>query len=249
MVTQQELCQIKNTPLLDLFPEVTPYSTGYIAVGDGHELYWEQSGNPEGMPVVVLHGGPGSGAGPIHRRFFDPDHYRIVIFDQRGCGRSTPLGSLEGNTRQNLVDDMEKLRAHLNIDKWMLFGGSWGSTLALSYAAQHADRCLAMILRGIFLCEKEEIDWFMSGIQTIFPEAWDQFSGLFDESDPEKLLQKYYAALTGDDKDLQMQAAIRWSLYEGACSLLHPNYDTITTDEQKEHALTLAKTGSALFRE
>ncbi len=244
----QELSQIKNMPLLDLFPAITPYSTGYLAVGDGHELYWEQSGNPDGVPIVVLHGGPGSGASAIHRRFFDPDHYRIVIFDQRGAGRSTPHGSLKGNTTANLVADTEKLREHLHIDQWILFGGSWGSTLALNYAVAHADRCLAMILRGIFLCEQSEIDWFMSGIQTIFPEAWEQFAGLFDEDDPAKLLDKYYDALTCGDQKREMQAAIRWSLYEGACSLLQPNYETITTDEQKDHALTLARIEAHYFK-
>ena len=244
----QELSQIKNTPLLDLFPEVTPYSRGFLEVSDGHELYWEQSGNPDGVPIVVLHGGPGGGASGIHRRFFDPDHYRIIVFDQRGAGRSTPLANLTGNNTANLVQDMEDLRVHLGLERWILFGGSWGSTLALSYAVHYADRCAGMILRGIFLCEQSEIDWFMSGMQTIFPEAWEQFASLFDESDPRVLLDHYYDALTGENPKLMMEAAIRWNLYEGACSLLQPNYETITTDEQKRHALTMARIEAHYFK-
>lgn len=243
----RELCQISNTPFLDLFPEITPYASGFLEVSHGHEMYWEQSGNPDGVPIVFLHGGPGAGTSPMHRRFFDPEHYRIIVFDQRGCGRSTPLGCIDHNTTADLVADMESLRTHLSLDQWILFGGSWGSTLALSYALKHANRCAGMILRGVFLCEQHEIDWFMSGIHTVFPEAWQQFAGLFEKEEGTTLLEQYYAALTGDDEKLQMQAAIRWTLYEGACALLLPNYETITTDEQKRHALTIAKIEAHYF--
>jgi len=199
--------------LMDLFPHIIPYSSGYLQVDHVHNIYWEQSGNPDGVPIVMLHGGPGAGASPMHRRFFNPEHYRIIIFDQRGAGRSAPLGSLENNTAQHLVDDLDALRRHLNIDRWHLFGGSWGSTLAMLYAIQHPSQCISIIMRGIFLCEAEEIDWFLHGIRTIFPEAWEQFTGILDETERDDILESYYARLTHDDPDIQMEAAIRWSLY------------------------------------
>jgi len=237
-----------RTPLLDLFPAITPYSSGFLAPDHTHNLYWEQSGNPDGVPIVLLHGGPGAGATPTHRRFFDPDYYRIIIFDQRGCGRSHPLGTLENNTTAHLVEDIERLRKHLNIERWHIFGGSWGSTLALSYAIEHAERCISMILRGIFLCESEEIEWFLHGMKQCFPEAWEQFAGFLPEDEQDTLLDSYYRRLTCDDQDLQIQAAIRWSLYEGACASLLPNYETITTDEQKQHALALARIEAHYFK-
>ena len=239
----------RRTPLLDLFPPTTLYASGFLSVDETHDLYWEQSGNPDGVPILLLHGGPGAGATPIHRRFFDPDFYRIIIFDQRGAGRSHPLGCLENNTTKHLVDDIEILRKHLKIEKWHLFGGSWGSTLALAYAAQHKNRCISMILRGIFLCEKTEIDWFLYGIKTIFPEAWEQFSSLIPKEEQDDLLNAYYDRLTDDTKpDLQIEAAVRWNLYEGACSSLIPNYETITTQEQKKNALALARIEAHYFK-
>lgn len=237
----------RRAPLMDLFPALAPYSSGFLAVDDIHNLYWEQSGNPDGVPIVLLHGGPGAGATPTHRRFFDPDHYRIVIFDQRGSGRSHPLGSLERNTTKNLLGDIEMLRKHLNIERWHIFGGSWGSTLALLYANQNPGRCLSLILRGIFLMEQEEIDWFLYGIKTVFPEAWDQFSNFLPPGEQKNLLGGYYRRLTGEDEKIRLQAAIRWSLYEGACSSLLPNYETITTEEQKQHALALARIEAHYF--
>ena len=234
--------------LLDLFPPITPYSSGYIAVDDIHNLYWEQSGNPDGVPIILLHGGPGAGATAVHRRFFDPEHYRIIIFDQRGAGRSTPLGCITNNTALLLTQDIETLRQHLNIKAWHIFGGSWGSTLAIHYALQHKERCISLILRGIFLCEQSEIDWFLYGMQTIFPEAWEQFANFIDPSEQDDLLAAYYKRLTNDkDTETQMQAAVLWSLYECACSSLMPNYETITTDEQKKHALALARIESHYF--
>ena len=235
-------------PLLDLFPPLTPYSSGFLAVDATHNIYWEQSGNPDGVPILLLHGGPGAGATPTHRRFFDPDHYRIIVFDQRGSGRSHPLGSIENNTRQHLVNDIELLREHLRVERWHLFGGSWGSTLALSYAIQHPQHCISMILRGIFLCEQREIDWFLYGMEKIFPEAWEQFAGFLPEDEQDQLLDGYYKRLTGPDEDTQIEAAIRWSLYEGACSSLLPNYETLTTPEQKAHALALARLESHFFK-
>ncbi len=240
---------VRRAPLLDLFPPTTPYSSGFLNVDSIHNLYWEQSGNPDGIPIILLHGGPGAGATPIHRRFFDPDFYRIVIFDQRGSGRSHPIGCTENNSTEHLVDDIETLRNHLNIKKWHIFGGSWGSTLALSYAIEHKNKCLSLILRGIFLCEQEEIDWFLYGMKTIFPEAWEQFVGFIPENEQGDLLNAYYKRLTNEnDRKTQINAAVHWSLYEGACSSLMPNYETITTDEQKQRALALAKIEAHYFK-
>ena len=235
-------------PLMDLFPAITPYSSGFLSVDATHNLYWEQSGNPDGVPILLLHGGPGAGATPTHRRFFDPDHYRIVIVDQRGSGRSHPLGSLENNTREHLVDDLETLRAHLKIQRWHLFGGSWGSTLALSYAIKYPKQCLSMIMRGIFLCEQNEIDWFLHGMRQIFPEAWEQFASHIPQNEQDDLLNAYYARLTDENETAREEAAIRWALYEGACSLLRPNYETITTAEQKQQALALARIEAHYFK-
>ncbi|MGH1455150.1 MAG: prolyl aminopeptidase [Alphaproteobacteria bacterium] len=247
--TQNATPLVRRAPLLDLFPPTTPYASGFLNVDPTHNLYWEQSGNPDGIPIVLLHGGPGAGASPVHRRFFDPDFYRIIIFDQRGAGRSTPLGSLENNTTENLVNDIEALRKHLSIKKWHIFGGSWGSTLALSYAIKHRSKCISMILRGIFLCEQNEIQWFLYGIKTIFPEAWEQFANFIPKEERDDLLNAYYKRLTNDnDPQTQITAAVHWSLYEGACSSLMPNYETITTDEQKHHALALAKIEAHYFK-
>ena len=238
---------IRRQPLLDLFPPITPYSSGFLEADAVHNLYWEQSGNPDGVPVLLIHGGPGAGATPTHRRFFDPDHYRIIIFDQRGAGRSHPLGSVINNTTNHLLQDIEALRRHLGVKRWHLFGGSWGSTLAMRYASQHPQNCISLTLRGIFLCEQKEIDWFLYGMKTVFPEAWEQFANFLPDDEQDDLLNGYYKRLTGPDQEVALQAAIRWSLYEGACSSLFPNYDTITTDEQKQHALALARIEAHYF--
>ncbi len=248
MTAKKSHTQYRRPATMDLFPSITPYSSGYLEVDDIHTLYWEQSGNPDGVPVLVLHGGPGAGASPVHRQFFDPDHYRIIIFDQRGAGRSAPLGCLKNNTTQKLIDDIETLRLHLRIQKWHLFGGSWGSTLAMLYGITNPQNCISIIMRGIFLCKHEEIDWFLHGIRTIFPEAWDQFTSILTPDEQNDILGSYYKRLTDNDKNVQIEAAIRWSLYEGACASLLPNYETITTDEQKEHALALARLEAHYFK-
>ena len=237
----------RNTPY-DLFAPLSPYSSGFLDVDDTHQLYWEQSGNPDGVPIVHLHGGPGAGATAKHRRYFDPNHYRIIIFDQRGAGRSVPLGSLKNNTRAHLLDDMEKLRVHLRVERWHLFGGSWGSTLALSYAQTHPQRCISMILRGISLLEQEEIDWFIYGMRKIFPEAWEQFASLAPAHEQKNLLDFYYKILSSDDRKAASEAAINWSLYEGACLSLIPNYQTITSDEQKDTAWSIARIESHYYK-
>lgn len=238
----------RRPALLDLFPDISPYSTGFLAVDDVHTLYWEQSGNPDGVPVVFLHGGPGEGGSPAHRRFFDPDFYRIILFDQRGAGRSTPLGSVVDNTLPHLVGDIERIRSHLGIARWHVFGGSWGSTLAIAYAQDHPECCISLILRGIFLMEQPEIDWFLYGMRSIFPEAWEQFAGLLPEEEQYDLLEGYYQRLTNGTPDEKTEAAIRWALYEGACSSLIPNYETITTDEQKRYVLAMTTIEAHYFR-
>jgi proline iminopeptidase len=231
----------------DLFPPIEPYATGTIAVDDRHTLYWEQSGNPRGLPVVFLHGGPGAGATPTHRRFFDPAVYRIIVFDQRGAGRSSPLGELAGNTTTRLVEDIETLRRHFAIERWVVFGGSWGSTLALRYAEAHPERCRALILRGIFLCRKSEVDWFLYGIRNVFPEAWRAFAGGIPETERGDLLTAYYRRLVDPDPTVHMPAARSWSIYEGACSTLLPSADTAAAFGEERMALGLARIEAHYF--
>ncbi len=206
----------------DLFPEIEPFETGMLALDGRHRMYWEQSGNPEGFPVVFLHGGPGAGASQAHRRFFDPRHYRIVVFDQRGCGRSKPFAEIRDNTTAHLVADMERLRRHLGIDRWLLFGGSWGSTLALAYGIRHAEHCAGFVLRGIFLGTRAEIDWFLFGMGTIFPEARRAFLDALPETERDDPLAAYYRRLTSPDPRVHRPAAAAWSRYESACSNLLP---------------------------
>lgn len=209
----------------DLYPAIEPNRTGMLPLDELHAMYWECSGNPAGVPVLFLHGGPGAGASPTHRRFFDPAYYRIVIFDQRGAGRSTPTGALENNTTHHLVADIERLRRHLEIESWLIFGGSWGSTLALAYGQRHPERCLGFILRGIFMCREVEVDWFMSGMRAVFPEAWRAFEGHLPPDERADLAASYYTRLINPDPAVHMPAARAWSRYEGACSTLLPSGD------------------------
>ncbi len=193
-----------------------------LEVGDGHALYWEQSGNPEGKPVVFLHGGPGAGSSPGHRRFFDPLFYNITIFDQRGSSRSTPYACIENNTTQHLITDIEALRRHLDIKNWLVFGGSWGSTLALCYGIYHPERCLGFVLRGIFLGSAAEHDWFIHGMATVFPEAHRDFKNFLPSEERENLIDAYYKRLTDPDPRVHLPAAVSWSRYETVCSTLLP---------------------------
>ena len=231
----------------DLFPEIAPYRSGRLRLDDTHEIYWEECGNPDGAPVVFLHGGPGSGCSPTHRRYFDPDHYRIVLFDQRGAGRSTPLGELGDNTTQHLVADIERLRDALGIDRWLVFGGSWGSTLALAYAQAHANAVTGLVLRGIFLGRRREIDWFVAGMARIFPEAWRAFAEHLPAAERGDLLGAYYARLTGDDETARMAAAHAWSRYEGACSTLLPDAEVAAAFEDDTTALGIARIEAHFF--
>jgi len=203
------------------YPPIEPYHVGRLPVGDGHELYFEQCGNPEGLPVVFLHGGPGSGSSPQHRRLFDPTQYRIVLFDQRGCGRSTPLGSLDANDTWHLVDDLERIRQHLDIDRWLLFGGSWGATLALAYAQKHPDRALALVLRGVFSGRRSELDWFYdSGASRLFPDHWENLVGLIPAAEQDDLVAAYRRRLTHEDRNVRAAAARAWSAWEAATVMM-----------------------------
>ncbi len=234
-------------PRGDLFPEIGPFETGYLPLSAGHVMYWEQVGNPRGRPVLFLHGGPGAGAGIVHRRFFDPAFWRVVIFDQRGAGRSRPLGSLTQNTTPDLVDDIETLRRYLNIDAWLLFGGSWGSTLALAYAQAHPDRVLGAVLRGVFLGRDTEVEWFLHGLAAIFPDIHAAFAGFIPEAERGDLLGAYLRRLTDPDPAIHMQAARAWSIYEGSCSTLLPSPDTVAAFAQDRTALGLARIEAHYF--
>jgi proline iminopeptidase len=231
----------------ELYPPIEPHRTGTLRLDARHTMYWEQSGNPRGAPVLFLHGGPGAGATAVHRRFFDPDHWRIVIFDQRGAGRSTPLGEVRDNTPAHLVADIERLRVALGIDKWLVFGGSWGSTLALDYAETHPQGCGGLILRGIFLCRAAEVAWFLYGIRRIFPEAWRAFSGFLPEAERGDLLAGYYRRLLDADPRVHLPAARAWSAYEGACSTLLPNPETVAAFSDDRLALGLARIEAHFF--
>lgn len=231
----------------DLYPPLEPFRTWTLEADSRHRLYVEESGNPDGVPVVFLHGGPGAGAGPVHRRFFDPHHYRIVIFDQRGAGRSTPHGDLTDNTTAHLVADMEKLRQALGLDRWIVAGGSWGSTLALAYAETHPGCTAALILRGIFLCRRSEIDWFLYGMRQIYPEPWRRFSGFLPEEERADLLGNYHRRLIDPDPARHMPAAKAWSLYEGECSTLLPSPETVAAFEADRMALGLARIEAHYF--
>lgn len=233
----------------ELYPPIQPYDCGLLPVDELHTLYWEQCGNPDGAPALFLHGGPGAGASPTHRRFFDPRHYRIIIMDQRGSGRSTPLGEVRRNTTEHLIADLENLRRLLGVEKWLLFGGSWGSTLALAYAQAHPERCAGLVLRGVFLMRQEEIDWFLHGMGRFFPEAQRKFVDYIPERERGDLLEAYWRRLDSPDPAVRLEAGGVWSRYEAACScLLPPREQPAYSADDEAHALGLSRIEAHYFR-
>lgn len=230
-----------------LYPAIDPRETGFLEVGDGHRIYWEISGNPDGKPAVFLHGGPGSGTHPLQRRMFDPDAYRIVLFDQRGCGRSTPHvgdgdAGLANNTTWHLVADMERLREHLDIDRWQLFGGSWGATLAIAYAETHPERVSEIVVRGVFLLRQVELDWmYAGGAGMLFPEAWAAFAAAAPRDERSDLLTAYHRMINDPDPDISASAALAWSNWEGAAVALVPDAQMMAQYAKPSFAVPFAR--------
>jgi proline iminopeptidase len=230
------------------YPPIEPFDTGYLAVGDGHDMYYEQSGNPAGKPALFVHGGPGGGGDVNARRFFDPARYRIVVFDQRGSGRSRPHASLEANTTWHLVADMQRLRRHLGLDRWLVFGGSWGSTLALAYAQSHPEAVSELVLRGIFLLRELELAWFYQfGAGLLFPEQWQRFVAPIPPTERHDLLRAFHRRLLSDDAAVRLEAARAWSVWEGATSSLKPNSKREDQFGAPEFALALARIEAHYF--
>jgi len=227
-----------------LYDPIEPYDTGHITVSDIHQLYYEQCGNPNGKPVVFLHGGPGAGLTPDYRRFFDPSAYRVILFEQRGSGRSIPHASLESNTTWDLVRDIERIREHFGIEQWLVFGGSWGSTLSLAYAETHPERVTGLILRGIFLGRKNETRWFYEegqGASAIFPEMWEQYVRIIPEAERGDMVSAYYRRLTSDDPSVRLEAARAWSLWEACALKLIPDQKLMDEFTEPEMALAVAR--------
>jgi len=214
----------------ELYPDIQPHQSGMLKLDGIHTMYWEVSGNPHGKPVLFLHGGPGAGSTPTHRRFFDPAQYRIVVYDQRGAGRSAPLGETRMNTTRILISDIETLRRHLGVERWLVFGGSWGSTLALAYAEAHPERVTELVLRGIFMLRRWELDWFYQnpgGAAALYPDLWEQYVAPIPEGERHDMIRAYYRRLTGTDSKELAAAATAWSVWEGATSYLQQNPDYV----------------------
>jgi len=226
----------------ELYPALEPFRHGFLRVSDVHEIYYEECGNPAGKPAVFLHGGPGGGSDKRARQFFDPQHYRIVVFDQRGCGRSRPSASLVENTTWHLVADLERLRKHLGIERWLVFGGSWGSTLALAYSEAHPERVSEIVLRGIFLLRYAEIRWFYQhGASEVYPDAWEAYRDAIPLDERDDFLSAYHQRLTGSDQRTALAAARAWSMWEASASFLHSNIDTIKKWGEDQFALAVAR--------
>lgn len=231
-----------------LYPPIKPYNCFHLPVGDQHALYVEESGNINGIPVLFIHGGPGAGSSDNDRRFFDPEKYRIVLYDQRGAGRSTPHAALNHNTSQHLVADIERIREHLSIERWVLFGCSWGSTLSLLYAQEHVERVMGMVLRGIFLCRQKDLDWFYQyGANQIFPDYWQQLIEPLPLGKRDNIIAAYYELLTGDNELAKMNAAKHWALWEGQCATLRQSHSVIDTFSNIHLALSLARIETHYF--
>ncbi len=231
-----------------LYPPIRPYARHELAMDRRHVLYVEEVGNPGGIPAVFLHGGPGAGCEPWHRQFFDPERYRVILFDQRGAGRSRPHAELRDNTTWHLVEDMERLRRHFGIERWLVFGGSWGSTLALAYAQTHPERVSALVLRGIFLCRPQEIRWFyQEGASRIFPDYWEDFVAPVPPERRHDLLHAYHELLTGEDELRRMAAARAWSVWEGRCATLEPDPEVVAHFRDPHVALAMARIENHYF--
>ncbi|MFW6684113.1 prolyl aminopeptidase [Komagataeibacter intermedius] len=230
------------------YPPIAPYDHGWLDTGEGHRIYWELCGNPDGIPVVFLHGGPGGGCSAFQRQMFDPARYRILLFDQRGCGRSTPHAGLVNNTTWHLVADIERLRIMTGTDAWMVFGGSWGSTLALAYAQAHPDRVSALVLRGIFTLRRAELLWYyQDGASWLFPDLWEQFVAPIPPGERHDLMAAYHRQLTSQDADVQMKAAIAWSVWEGRTITLLPGSDTVIQHADPRYALAFSRIENHYF--
>ena len=232
-----------------MYPSIEPYKQGYLDSGDGHQIYWELCGNPQGKPVVFLHGGPGAGCSPHHRQLFNPERYNILLFDQRGCGRSKPTASLENNTTQHLIADMERLRKEiLDTDKWLVFGGSWGSSLALAYAQTHPQQVTGLILRGIFTLRKKEINWFyQEGASFVFPDKWENYLAPIPEDERDDLVSAYHRRLTGEDEEEMLRCAYAWANWEGATiSLLETDNKALSFGD-KNAVLSFARIENHYF--
>lgn len=227
---------------LSLYASIEPFETGFLKVSGLHQIYYEVSGNPDGKPAVVCHGGPGGGSTPSMRRYFDPALYRIIVFDQRGCGRSTPLAELRENTTWALIEDMEKLRRHLGVERWLVFGGSWGSTLAMTYAETHPERVKGLVLRGIFTLRREELSWFyQDGASWLYPDAWEDYLKPIPEAERGDMIGAYYKRLIGADRDAQLAAAKAWSVWEGGTVSLFPSAERIESFGSDSFAIAFAR--------
>ena len=231
-----------------LYPAIDPYASGHLDVGDGHSIYWERAGTPGAKPAIFLHGGPGGGISPDHRRLFDPERYDVLLFDQRGCGRSTPHASLDANSTWHLVADIERLRVMMGADQWLVFGGSWGSALALAYAQSHPDHVSELVLRGIFTLRRQEIDWYyQEGASRIYPDKWERFLAPIAEKDRGDLLHAYHQILTGEDRTAQVAAARAWSVWEGETIRLLPDAALSATHDEDAFALAFARIENHFF--
>jgi len=236
------------TDLRTLYPPIEPYETGMLDVGDGHRIYYERSGTPGAKPGVFLHGGPGGGISPEHRSLFDPERYDVVLFDQRGCGKSTPHAELEANTTWHLIADIERLRERAGVEKWLVFGGSWGSTLALAYAQTHPERTSELVLRGIFTARESELDWYYQfGASDVFPDAWDAFLAPIPDAERGNLREAYRKRLTGDDEAARLEAAMAWTLWEGRTITLLPDPEFTASFEDPHYALAFARIENHYF--
>lgn len=234
--------------LRSLYPEIEPFETGFLGTGEGHRVYWERVGTKGAKPAVFLHGGPGGGFSPKHRRLFDPALYDVILFDQRGCGRSTPFASLENNTTWHLVADIERLREMIGVDKWLVFGGSWGSTLALAYAQTHAARVSELVVRGIYTLTKAEMDWYYQfGVSEMFPEKWEGFLAPIPEAERGDMVAAYRRRLVGEDRDEQLRCAKAWSLWEGETITLLPEPETSGAFHDADYALAFARIENHYF--